>query len=42
MASSKKYYVTLVLDKLYLEKYFNPIATGDRVKRGKPNSECFL
>ncbi len=35
-------YADLVLDKLKIRHFFQAIVTGDDVKKGKPDPECFL
>lgn len=40
--SGVREYAELVLDKLKLDGTFNAVVTGDDVKNGKPDPECFL
>ena len=41
-SASDHTYVITILDALKIKKYFPVIITGDMVKLGKPNPECFL
>lgn len=42
VTSSKKDYVSLVFDRTHVDSYFDLIITGEMVKKGKPDPECYL
>lgn len=40
--SMTRKYVTIILQKFGLEKYFSAVVTGEEVRKGKPDPETFL